>query len=503
MSARRSPPWVPADINESSAEAVTILRYWDVTTPPPKNAKLGAFRRSKRYRRISLEMHRVPREVNQNSLELRDIFPDHVPLTGGDDYHHHHHTTCDKAFFRISKYVPIKGNNLADDATVISDVSARTKDRYSKPDYEWRTKFLLEVSRVAITEIKNDKEVFFEAWNDGEVIARSLVFKEISQANEFSYDLERLANEDPDLNDEVEDSNNNNTTQLMNNTRDHGPPRVIESKHSNSPGRKLFSTLNKKTAADDQTTPPTTPSHRSKEASTPQTVDTGGSITAPTGTRTSAENRTMSDQHQHQHQHQRNHKRRSCCKNFCRNFCRVIAGIFHFFGIVIALTLFLYAIAIYSIRPNPQSKIASIIFIWSVLIGLTHTTGIMGTGRAWCGSVCFLRTSVFLAVINILVNLSLLVVFTVREDDIVDYLRDHHDKLFLTVDQINMLNAHILWIYYLMVGGSIAEIMRICTLQSLKRDILRRWNEGSFGHLSTPLLNDEEMQGSRRRLNSY
>jgi len=127
----------------------------------------------------------------------------------------------------------------------------------------------------------------------------------------------------------------------------------------------------------------------------------------------------------------------------------------------------------------------------------------MGTGSVCCGAVCFIRTSVGLAIVSILLNLALLVIFTVREDDIFTYLRNHHDQLFLSVDVINVLNTHVLWIYCFMMAGSLAEMMRICMLQKLKRDILRRRNEGRFNDLSAPLLNDEELQASRSRLDTF
>lgn len=453
MSAKRGQkPWSPVDVNESNSEAVTILRYWDVTTPPPKNAKLGAFRRSKRYRRISLEMHRIPREVDQNSLGLADIFPDNASVASSN------YAAYDKAFFRISKYVPIKGKMQEDDASVISNVSARTKDMYSKPDHEWRTKFLLQVSRVAITEIKNEKEVFFEAWDNGEVIARSLVFKQISQAKEFSYDLERLANEDPELNQSRSPTPINN-----------GPPLVIEPKFPR-PGKNQY---NK------QDQPPTTP---------------------PRGPRPPPDLVRENTQPAH---NLSNRSKRGCCEKCCHNFIYILASIFHYTGILVALALFLYSIAIYSIRPNPQSVVASALLFWSLVIALTHVTGIMGTGRAFCGAICFIRISIGLAVVNIILNLSILVIFTVREDDLFDYLRDHFDKLFLTEDEIDDLNSHVLWVYILMMVGSFAEILRMCVLQKLKGDIIRRRNEERLGSsLRAPLLTDEEFQGSRRRLNT-
>lgn len=55
---------------------------------------------------------------------------------------------------------------------------------------------LLEVSRMAITNIKKEKTVYFELWRGGEAIERSLTFKSAAQAKDFSYNLERLANEE-------------------------------------------------------------------------------------------------------------------------------------------------------------------------------------------------------------------------------------------------------------------------------------------------------------------
>ncbi len=420
-------PWSPVDVNEGSSEAVTILRYWDVTTPPPKNAKLGAFRRGKRYRRISLEMHRVPRVVDENSLELADIFPDHASASAASSTNYHQ--TYDKAFFRISKYVPIKGGNHHDDATVISDVSARTKDMYSKPDHEWRTKFLLQVSRVAITEIKNEKEVFFEAWDNGEVIARSLVFKQISQAKEFSYDLERLANEDPELNE------SRSATPING-----GPPMVIESMNQRSPGRKTG-------RGRGEISPPSSPSRGQGSPSRSRAA-------AETSTSQSATDQQPSGSGS------RRRRGRGCCEKCCHNFFFIFANTFHYTGIAIALGLFLYSIAIYSVRPNPQTVVAGALCSWSLLTALTHATGILGTSGALCGALCFIRTSIGLAIVNIVLNLSLLVIFTVREDDLFDYLRDHSDKLFLTVDEINLLNSHVFWIYCLMMVSAVAEILR-------------------------------------------
>jgi hypothetical protein len=407
----------PVDMNHNTSESIAILQHWDVTTPPPKGAKLSKFRSSKRHRRISLEMHRIPRDVNNTSLELADIFPDTPSMTSCINM------TYDKAFFRISKYVPMKtnnNNNPSDESSVMSEVSTRTKDLFSKPDHEWRTKFLLQVSRVAITAIKNEKEVWFEAWDNGEVIERSIVFKTVSQAKEFSYDLERLAAEDPEMKE----------VNL--------PPNIISTPSKDNANQSKNRGFR-----------PSVITETVEDLENPNTeVGVGHHSTThqPTNNHRSSTNNTR-------------RRDRRCFRKWSPNFSFTIANIFHFFGISIALILFFYAMAVY-IKPDPLVTVATAICLYAIFIAINHGFGIMGTHDPVCGGTSCIWISVFLGIVTILLNISILVAFTVREDEVFDYMKDNYENLFLSEDDVDILHAHVFWIYFVMLVGSFSELIR-------------------------------------------
>lgn len=389
-------PWSgPVDMNEdTSAESISILQYFDVTTPPPKGSKLSKFRPSKRHRRLSLEMHRIPTDMDTSSLDLADVFPDMSS--------HTNEQTHNKAYFRISKYVPMMKNgqsdNIQDDnSTIISDVSARTKEMYSKPDHEWRTKFLLQVCRVAITEIKNEKEVFFEAWdNNGEVIERSLVFKTVGEAKEFSYDLERLANEDPEINNDSRFTNTSPHDMIIRTPLKDGRGRSIE------------------------------------------TVEEDAELGL---------------------NHDDTQLSRSEC-GCCKSVNCVVATLLHIFGLILALSLYSYGIVIYYLFNDPLIGVAQAFFSMSLFILMMHLTGMIGVCNLYGCGRSFISVSCFFSILSIIINGLMLILFTEKEDDIFDYLKNNHEKLYLSESEIEYLHTHTFWVYFFIGVGTLTEVLR-------------------------------------------
>ena len=284
---------------------------------------------------------------------------------------------------------------------------------YNKPDHEWRTKFLLEACRVAITKIKNEQQVYFEAWNNGQVIERSITFKSVSQAKEFSYDLERLANEDPDMN-------------FMSSS----PQDLIIEAPSQEEQSSKSSSQMKKDA-----------SNKTTDTTREQDIETGQS-------------NQDSDRHDNN-----NHNEMNCIQHIIHSFAFLIASTLHLIGFTFSLSLFYYAIAIGSVRTDPETKVAEGLLFSSLLLALIHGTGVMGVYEMGCGSF-FIDLSCVLAVVNVLINVALSATFTVRKDDIFQYIKDHHDKFFVPEDEIDHLNDHVVWFYLLTIFVCLAEMIR-------------------------------------------
>lgn len=128
--------------------------------------------------------------------------------------------------------------------------------------------------------------------------------------------------------------------------------------------------------------------------------------------------------------------------------------------------------------------------VYSFFIALTHGTGTLGINEVCC-SILFLDLSCVIAVLNVILNGALLIIFSVRKDGFFTYLKNHHDKLFIPEDDVERLTSHSVWIYCLLSIGCLSEITRFILLKMLKRGIKLRQNDENLGELSTPL-----MQGS-------
>ena len=351
----------PADMNETimDTEAITILHYWDVTSPPSKAMKQSKLFHSVTFQRINLEMH-GPKESDSGEQPRRSKF-----------------------FLRITTHTRDKSDNsitsLDDDASVTSNVSTGVKSIQPKPDYEWTTKLLLDVSKVVITNIKNEKhlQLFFELREDGEIHEQSFTFQDKKQAKEFSNHLER------------------------------------------------FSNLQKGQSQE-------------REQEQEQDVETGL-------------NQTDQDE--------QDHNEGTCVQRKFHNLIFQVANVFHLIGFAIFLLLLFYAIAICSIETDPAIQVAIVIFIYSIFVALTHSTGSLGIHEKCCG-ILFIDLSCILAVLNVLFNCVLVALFATRKDEFFTYIKNHHDKLFLPENDIDNWIAHPEWVYCLIILGCLSEIAR-------------------------------------------
>ena len=408
-------------------------------------------------------MHRLPRE--ENSYELRAEDDD-------DDDNASNHLTYKKAFFRISKFVPMKNINDSvglpgtqdagtiggDDSTVMSDISARTKDFFSKPDHEWRTKFLLQVSRVAITEIKNEKEVFFEAWDNmnGEVIERSLVFKTVGQAKEFSYDLERLANEDPEMNEILGGSGHplvapqdmvisTAATTIKEDPKEEDERETISQKKEESNSnykngdRKVSSVpLLQEQNTTRQSVLSTTISSQASQ-SPHEDIETGNrSMTVQPSTINNTNN----------------------SKRCCHAFIFVLTDIINFLGLIAALGIFFYSIAIMTYDPEPLYVVGISLCGWAIFIAFTYGSGILGIHEICCGGSCCINFSLVLGIFSVLLHGAAVVVIDVREDRVFDYLKTNYEKLFLNESIVEYLRTKLLLVFIVIVSWCVIESIR-------------------------------------------
>lgn len=455
-------PWSgPVDMNQINTESITILQYWDITTPPPAKAKLSKFRPNKRHRRISLEMHRMPRTENGlRSLELADVFNDDDDDMESDSSNH---LTYNKAYFRISKFVPIKnasggqdqhslstsfgergerGRGGDDTSTVVSDVSARTKDFFSKPDHEWRTKFLLQVSRVAITQIKNEKEVFFEAWNNGEVIERSLVFQTVDQAKEFSYDLERLANEDPDINED-----GGGTFIAPQNMIIKTPSKQEPSTNEGQTGDEPLENMSDRRRGDGDGDGTNAPNSllTSTTQSGDEDIETGRSrstnMNQPSSALSSSANAANA-------------------KGRCHSFTFILTNILHLLGTFLSLSGLFYTVAIFSYTPDPLITAGIMVLSWSSFIALTHGSGILGIHQICIGGSFCISLSIGLGILSILFHASLIILIDVREYEMFAFLKTNYEKLFLTEDVVRDMYADLSTVYIVVTVWCILDFIR-------------------------------------------
>ncbi len=471
----------PEDID---TESITIIKYWDIYAPPPKDSTKGKFGNVftflndniSRQRRLSIEKHVLKKYKYDNSIDTK------------------------------SKNSP-KNNNIKHYIRISKD---------SEQDGNFKTKYLIEVSNFEVLTIhKESKKVHYKTYENGDEHEGSFVFvnHQIEDVHEFQSLLMRTALEDPMIKNETERKLPSPSINSAHFTAPSQPPRstiaslLVERRSSgdvymsdtpdsqlptsgntrSSPRRRMSYFKKKREKkykmTEDLKNPPTEFVHTGpllvSDDFMVSSLTLEPSLRTPVGTRKSIETVTAestpvsiaertkvtdgapSDIETGHQNHTANEtspsntstrKKCKCCTN--------LLNLLHIGGILVASVILAYSIAILRKQPDPLIIVGVALSCWSVFILISYMTGLLRShGLCTCCTSC-INSSLCLAICSILVNVALIIVLHGIEPAVLDYLRQNHEKLYLTEHDIDVITSNIIYVYVLIVVGTFFEVFR-------------------------------------------
>mmetsp|Transcript_21863 Transcript_21863/g.32722 ORF Transcript_21863/g.32722 Transcript_21863/m.32722 type:complete len:374 (+) Transcript_21863:130-1251(+) len=159
----------------------------------------------------------------------------------------------------------------------------------------------------------------------------------------------------------------------------------------------------------------------------------------------------------------------NCCHS-CQN---VTVQLIHFAEFFIGLALLGYSIAISSHQPDPQRGFAWTLQLWSALFIVASALGTLGLAKDHCRRIP-LTISCWMAPVQAIVGfVFLLIVYTQRES-LLNYFKDKHEQLFLSLGLIEFFENNIILIYGFLLLHIAAEFTRFSFINSMKEDFILR-----------------------------